>query len=266
MGEKLGIAVWTEDEAGPFTTMPYPGASWQPEQEPAHQSHEYQRNGTAKMLTLFHPASGQARVKGVRRSTNAVLHEWLKAELTDVLAALPPPSEEMSQLSSQAMRELWESWREGLGVVATLCEELPPLRVLLVMDNLVGHHTPQLLVWMFQHGILPLYTPLSGSWLNMAESFQRIVKRRALEGQHPQTPEEIIEWLEATVRGWNREPTPFEWGGKRAARRARSRERRRLQGLQRVGQGPGQALGGSGACARKPIPRRRHNSNKWLFT
>lgn len=272
MGEELGIAVWTEDEAGPFTTMPYPGASWQPEGEPAHQSHEYQRdgtaNGTAKMLTLFHPASWQARVKGVRRSTNQVLHEWLKTELTEIVAALPPPCEEMAQMSSDARRELWESWREGLGVAATLCEVLPPLRVLLVMDNLVGHHTPELLVWMFELGILPLYTPLSGSWLNMAESFQRIVKRRALEGQHqhPQTPEEIIEWLEATVRGWNAHPTPFEWGGKRAARRARSRDRRRLQGLQRVGQGPGQALGGSGACARKPIPRRRHNSNKWLFT
>ncbi len=262
--------------------MPYPGASWQPEQEPAHQPHEYQRNSTAKMLTLFHPASGQARVKRVRNSTNVVLHSWLKAgpgqgqaqaqaqnstnvvlhswlkaELTEVLAALPPPTEEMILMSSDARRELWEGWREGLGAVATLCEELPPLRVLLVMDNLVGHHTPELLVWMFQHGILPLYTPLSGSWLNMAESFQRIVKRRALEGQHPQTPEEIIEWLEATVRGWNTEPTPFEWGGKRAARRTRNRERRRLRG---------QALGGSGACARKPILRHRHNSNKWLFT
>jgi hypothetical protein len=45
---------------------------------------------------------------------------------------------------------------------------------------------------MFAHGIMPLYTPLSGSWLNMAESIQRILKRRALEGQQPQTPEEII--------------------------------------------------------------------------
>lgn len=50
--------------------------------------------------------------------------------------------------------------------MATLCAELPPLRVLLVMDNLVGHTTPELLIWMFQRGILPLYTPLSGSWLN----------------------------------------------------------------------------------------------------
>lgn len=38
-----------------------------------------------------------------------------------------------------------------------------------------------------------LYTPLSGSWLNMAESVQRIIVSRALSGQHPKTAKEIIE-------------------------------------------------------------------------
>jgi len=28
---------------------------------------------------------------------------------------------------------------------------------------------------LFEHGIMPLYTPLSGSWLNMTESIQRIL-------------------------------------------------------------------------------------------
>src|SRR5947209_12925353 len=90
---------------------------------------------------------------------------------------------------------------------------------------------------------MPLFTPLGGSHLNMAESIQRILKRRALDGQHPKTPEEIIDWLEATARAWNREPTPFEWGGKRRGRRQRARERRH-------------ALGGSGAYTRRPIRRR----------
>jgi len=29
-GEARGLAVWTQDEAGPFQTVPYPGGSWQP--------------------------------------------------------------------------------------------------------------------------------------------------------------------------------------------------------------------------------------------
>ena len=74
VGEKLGLAVYTEDEAGPFQTIPYSGQSWQPAGQPQRQPHEYIRNGTAKLLTLFHPKSGEVRVKGVRRSTNAVIH------------------------------------------------------------------------------------------------------------------------------------------------------------------------------------------------
>jgi len=37
-------------------------------------------------------------------------------------------------------------------------------------------------MWLCEHGIMPLYTPLGGSWLNMSESIQRILKRRALDG------------------------------------------------------------------------------------
>lgn len=75
-----------------------------------------------------------------------------------------------------------------------------------------------------------LYTPLGASWLNMTESMQRILKRRALEGHYPEKPEQIIEWLEEAARGWNRDPTPFEWGGRRAARRKRTRQRRHSLG------------------------------------
>lgn len=250
IGEALGLSVWNEDQAGPFQTLPYPGSSWEPEGHPQHRSHEYIRNGTAKLLTLFHPADGQVRVKGVTSCPNSILHPWLKQELTDILASLPQPS---LVLEPEANRALWDMWFEGLSVRPTLPAELPPLRMLLILDNLKGHKSLDLVQWLFEHGIIPLYTPLGGSWLNMAESIQRILKRRALDGQHPTTPAEIINWLEAAARGWNRDPTPFEWGGKRAARRARSRQRRH-------------ALGGSGACTRRPIRRRKTIVQKWQST
>ena len=238
-GERLGLAVWCEDEAGPYQTVPYAGVSWQPQGTPQHVPHEYFQEGTAKLLTLFHPASGQLRVQGVTSTRNAILHPWLKAELSAILDELPSPG---VCLSPEAKRAVWQRWQEGLTRQATLCAELPPLRMLLVMDNLTGHKSPELMVWLFQHGILPLFTPLGGSWLNMAESVQRIIKRRALDGQYPQDVATIIAWLEATAAGWNTHPTPFVWGGKRKARRQRARERR----LQR--------LGGSGACIRQRLP------------
>jgi hypothetical protein len=242
---ELGLLLWCQDEAGPFTTTPYAGGSWEVEGQPARQAHEYLPDGTAKLLTLLHPVSGQVRVKGVTNSTNVVLHAWLQAELTAVLGA----EGAVDMTPSAGNRPQWEAWQAGLTIKPTLPNELPPLRMLLIWDNLAGHKTPDLVLWLFRHGIMPLYTPLGGSWLNMAESIQRILKRRALSGQHPTSPAEIITWLEATARGWNRAPTPFIWGGKRAARRARCRQRRHAQG-------------GSGACTRRPI-RRKTTIEKW---
>jgi hypothetical protein len=239
IGETLGLSVWTQDEAGPFQTVPYEGEDWQPEGQPKRQAHEYVRDGTAKCLTLFHPASGQVRVRGVTHTPNRVLHAWLQDELTAILAMLPTP---LLELDPETNRALWERWCAGLEAPPPLPQELPPLRMLLIWDNLKGHKTPAMVSWLIAHGIMPLYTPLGGSWLNMAESIQRILKRRALSGQHPETTEEIIAWIEAVGRAWNRQPTPFVWGGKRAARRARSRQRRH-------------ALGGSGACTRRPVRR-----------
>src|SRR5436309_11361002 len=81
--EAAGIVQLNEDEAGPYQAIPQPGASWQPEGHPVLQPHEYERGGTAKLLMLFRPSTGMLTVKGVLSVTNAVLHPWLKGELTE---------------------------------------------------------------------------------------------------------------------------------------------------------------------------------------
>jgi DDE superfamily endonuclease len=240
------VPVWCGDQAGPFQAIPQPGQSWRPVGDPARLPHEYVRGGTAKVLTLFHPASGTVRVEGATACPNAVLHPWLERELTAILADLPEPPP-----TADRSRAAWERWQAGLAVRATLPAELPPLRLLLVLDNLAGHKTPAFVLWLFAHGVMPLYTPVGGSWLNMAESIQRVLKRRALGGQHPTDPTEIIQWFEATAAHWNRDPTPFEWAGKRAARRKRQRER-------------GHPVGGSGATTRRPIRRTSGSPNGYV--
>ncbi|HUR07679.1 MAG TPA: hypothetical protein VM347_34410 [Nonomuraea sp.] len=159
------MAVWTQDEAGPYQAIPQPGAHWRPATGPARYPHEHIRHGTAKLLTLFEPASGRVHVKGVTSAANAVLHPWLESELTAILAALPEPPAQ----SEAERRAAWERWQDGLTITFTLPDRLPPLRLLLVLDNLSGHKTPSLVLWLVEHGVMPLYTPLSGSWLNMAE-------------------------------------------------------------------------------------------------
>lgn len=235
------LPFYTEDEAGPFETTPQPGHSWQPQGEPAKYPHEYIKNGVAKMLTLFCPTTGEIRVKGVLSSANKVLHPWLKEQLLKILEHLPPPL----LLSMAENLALWEQWQAGLKGAPSLGtgENLPPLRLLLILDNLAGHHTPAFIIWLCEHGIMPLFTPLGGSWLNMAESIQHIIISRALAGTQPKDPQEIIAWLEETAEGWNKAPTAFEWGGKRKARRDRARQRRQSH-----------ALAKSGACTEEAVP------------
>ena len=152
-------------------------------------------------------------------------------ELTAILADLEhkQPRESLPPEQERPAAAQWKTWlwpHES-------ASGLPPLRIILVLDNLAGHLSPDLLGWFFHHGVMPLYTPVGGSWLNMAESVQRIIVRRALAGQHPKDAQQVIDWLEQTVKGWNKNPTPFVWNGKRRRRRERARLRR---------------LGGSGAA------------------
>jgi hypothetical protein len=239
-GEQRDLPVFCQDEAGPYQAIPQPGHSWQPVGRPARQPHEYVRGGTVKLLTLFRPATGEVWAQPVDHAPNAVLHPWLQDELSAILATLPAATVSVDAATARAA---WTLWQEGLTQPFTLPAELPPLRALLVWDNLAGHKTPELVCWLCAHGVMPLYTPLGGSWLNLAESIQRILVRRAVVGQLPTSTDEMKDWLTATVRGWNAAPTPFEWSGKRAARRQRAHDRRH-------------ALGGSGGCTRRPIPRR----------
>ena len=81
--------MWCQDEAGPYQAIPQAGQSWRPKGQPVRQPHEYVRGGTAKLLTLFRPATGEVRGKGVTNAPNVVLHPWLQNELLEVLADLP---------------------------------------------------------------------------------------------------------------------------------------------------------------------------------
>jgi len=91
-----------------------------------------------------------------------------------------------------------------------------------------------------------------GRWVKMKASLPRLRTRRALHGQHPTQPGQIIDALEATAEGWNRAATPFVWGGRRAARRARARARC-------------PTVGRSGARALRPIDRRETITEQWRY-
>lgn len=125
LGPQLGLAVWCEDEAGPFQAMPQPGRGWQPRGHPARQPHAYVREGTTKILTLFQPATGRVRLRPAASSSNAVLHGGLRETLAEIVVAPPTAG---PALDPAASRATWAAWQDGLAERFTLPEDLPPLR------------------------------------------------------------------------------------------------------------------------------------------
>lgn len=64
--------------------------------------------------------------------------------------ALPPEAE-------RPWYAQWEAWLDHPPRTPK-----PPLRIVLVLDNLAGHLSYDLVQWFFAHGVMPLYTPVGG--------------------------------------------------------------------------------------------------------
>src|SRR3989440_4787174 len=111
-----------------------------------------------------------------------------------------------AELPPEAQRPLCAQWKTWLWPHES-DKGLPPLRIVLVLDNLAGHLSADLVLWFFEHGVMPLYTPIGGSWLNMAETVQSIILPRAVAGQHPPNAPEGLDWLEPTGAGRKHDPT-----------------------------------------------------------
>jgi hypothetical protein len=85
------------------------------------QPHEYLRKGGAKLMTLFRPATGEVRAKGVRSVTNSVLHPWLQEQLLSILECeekaqnkeghQPAPLEQTEVAVQCHQWETWLGWR-----------------------------------------------------------------------------------------------------------------------------------------------------------
>lgn len=97
-----------------------------------------------RIRPLLRPATGEVRARGVERAPNAVLHPWLKEEIEQILAGVEPPPQR-------------QDWAEWLGY--KLHRVLPPIRMLLIWDNLAGHKSEEMVLWLLDQGVVPLYTP-----------------------------------------------------------------------------------------------------------
>ena len=119
------------------------------------------------MLILLRPAIGEIRAQTVEHTANAILHPWLKGELQAILKLCPPTPD----VAPEGRR--WQNW-DIYPAAEQLDRFFPPVRVLLILDNLAGHKNHSLVQWCAEHGIFLLWTPTAHDMRNeMTASKQR---------------------------------------------------------------------------------------------
>jgi DDE superfamily endonuclease len=177
------------DEHGPLQPVPHRGRSWQARGRPRRQRSTYRRNlGTRQLLALLYPRDGHV-VSALRSN---------RRKDTVLAFLLPALEHELARLPAGG-------------------------KLYVILDNLNIHHAAEMDAWSTaperRDRLVLCYTPTNGSWLNLAESFFRILDRRVYDGTDHLTINALEIALEAGLGAWNADPTPFTWRGKRWRRR-----------------------------------------------
>jgi transposase len=82
----------------------------------------------------------------------------------------------------------------------------------IVLDNSSTHTTPEVYDWLAAHPRVTFhFTPTSASWLNQVEGFFSILTRRSIRRTSFPSKAALRRHIEAFLRNWNKNPTPFVW-------------------------------------------------------
>ena len=130
-----------------------------------------------QLLTL----SGPPTVNYARKRHQ--LYECRPAWLAEAGVERHPVSPAPSHGTDPGPSTTWATCTAGLTGYPTLPADRSPHDAL-VLDNLAGHLTPAFVLWLFEHGIIPLYTPLGASWLTWPNRFSALLSA-GVGRQHP---------------------------------------------------------------------------------
>ena len=96
-------------------------------------------------------------------------------------------------------------------------------RIYAIMDNLSAHRATDVLLFALAHPRWEfVFQPKYAAYLNLIESWWKILRSLALKGRRFDTWEEVCSAIQQATTYWNAHRHPFVWGRRRRHRQRRS--------------------------------------------
>ena len=143
------------------------------------------------------------------RSGRAVRHtsDYKRHGVMDLYAALEVATGKVTHRVSGS-----HTAADFLAFMETVVRAYPGQELHVILDNSSSHGTPAVKDWLTKHPLVRFhYTPTSASWLNQVEGFFGILGKQSLSTTHFPSKRALRDHLNAFMRAWNKEPTPFAW-------------------------------------------------------
>lgn len=140
------------------------------------------------------------------KAVRGVSHEYKRHGTTTLFAALNVLTGAVSGMHAQRRRR-----EEFLAFMNEVVAQYPGQEVHVVLDNL-NTHKPKQDAWLARHPNVHFhFTPTHASWLNQVEVWFRILSRQALRHSSFTSPREVCDRIDAFIRAYNRDASPFKW-------------------------------------------------------
>jgi transposase len=134
-------------------------------------------------------------------------HDYVRHGTTTLFAALEIATGTVTAACKPRHRH-----QEFLAFLKQIARAYPDRELHLVMDNYAAHKRVEIRDWLAAHPRVHVhFTPTSGSWLNLVESWFAIIERQAIHRGSFGSVRELNTKIRAFVNGWNDRCHPFVW-------------------------------------------------------
>src|SRR5438477_12036446 len=134
-------------------------------------------------------------------------HDYKRHGVVDLYAALEVATGDVTHRLSAR-----HTAADFLAFMEKVVRTYPGRELRVILDNSSSHRTPAVRAWLAAHPLVRFhYTPTSASWLNQVEGFFGILGKQSLSVTDFPSTKALRDHLNAYMRAWKRNPTPFAW-------------------------------------------------------